>query len=254
MPVVLEIKRKVAIIRIDNPATLNALSDSILYEIERHILSINANNNIKIAIITGSGKSFVAGADISSMKMMSVNEANEFALLGSRIFREIETSNKVFIAAVNGYALGGGCELSLACDIRIASNKAIFGFPEVSLGIFPGFSGIRRMMKIVGEGYTKELVFSGKMISSEKAKEIGLVNKVVGAEVLEEECMKLAENITMNSSNAICKAKQAMRIISDIDDENLIEVHSTLFAECFNHPDQREGMTAFLEERKPVFE
>lgn len=252
MPIILETKGKVGIVRINNIQTLNALSCQILHDLDAIIKKLCDEDGIRVIIITGTGKSFVAGADIFSMSKMNTCEAEWFAMLGSSIFRRIETADKVFIAAVNGYALGGGCELALACDLRVASEKSKFGLPEVTLGVFPGFSGIRRMMDVVGETKTKELVFTGAMISAEEAYNMNLVNKVVSPESLEHEAMTLAENIASNSFNAIIQAKRAISFLTE-SAENVIKHHSALFAECFSHPDQKEGMNAFLEKRKPLF-
>ena len=164
---------------------------------------IQDNNCLRVVIFTGEGKAFVAGADISEMKTMSANEANNYAMLGAQLFQRIEFLNKVTIAAVNGFALGGGCELAMACDIRIASDKAKFGQPEVGLGITPGFSGIRRMMEIIGEAKAKEYIFSGRMFDAQEAERIGFVNKVIPADTLMEECQKIAEEIASKSFNAV---------------------------------------------------
>lgn len=252
MPITTEINNRIAVIKIDNQATLNALNTSVLEQLDTHISDVSNNTNIRCVVITGCGKAFVAGADISEMCNMSLNDAEQFALLGSQVLKKIETSNKVFIASINGYALGGGCELALACDIRIASEKAKFGLPEVSLGVFPGFSGIRRMLDIVGEAKTKELVFTGRMISAEDACNINLVNNVVSPEKLNDEVMALADTIANNSFNAIIQAKKAINSLP-YSVENVIKCHSALFAKCFSHPDQKEGMTAFLKKRKPKF-
>lgn len=252
MPVSLVQKDSIGIITIDNPATLNALSETILKALDTQICSVCEDESIRVVIITGVGKSFVAGADISSMVNMTSDEAEDFANLGSNIFRKIEKSDKIFIAAINGYALGGGCELALACDIRIASDKAKFGLPEVSLGVFPGFSGIRRMRDIVGEAKTKELVFTGRMISAEEACNINLVNNIVPPEALNDEVIALADTIVNNSFNAVAQAKKAINSLP-YSVEDVIKCHSALFAGCFSHPDQKEGMTAFLEKRKPMF-
>lgn len=252
MPITTEINNRIAVIKIDNQATLNALNTSVLEQLDTQINDVSNNTDIRCVIITGCGKAFVAGADISEMRNMSLSDAEQFALLGSQVLRKIETSNKVFIASINGYALGGGCELALACDIRIASEKAKFSLPEVSLGVFPGFSGIRRMLDIVGEAKTKELIFSGRMISAEEAFNINLVNNVVSPEKLNDEVMALADTIANNSFNAIIQAKKAINSLP-YSVENVIKCHSALFAECFSHPDQKKGMTAFLEKRKPIF-
>lgn len=242
----------VAIVTIKNPASLNALSSNVLVELATTIETLEADDSIKVIIITGDGKAFVAGADISEMKDMSDSEAKDYAMLGAQLFQRIEFLDKVTIAAVNGFALGGGCELAMACDIRIASDKAKFGQPEVGLGITPGFSGIRRMMEIVGEAKAKENIFSGRMFDAQEAERIGLVNKVVPADSLMEECQKMAEEIANKSFNAVITSKKVMNALKDNVDEK-VRFQSECFADCFKHKDQKIGMNAFLNKEKPFF-
>ena len=165
---------RIAVVRIIRPQVLNALSSEVLAELSDVIEQLASDDALRVVIITGDGKAFVAGADISEMKEMTAEAAYDYAMLGAGLFQRIETLDKVTIAAVNGFALGGGCELAMACDIRIASERARFGQPEVSLGIMPGFSGIRRMMDLVGESKAKELIFSGRMFDACEAEHIGL--------------------------------------------------------------------------------
>jgi enoyl-CoA hydratase len=251
--IISEIHSGIATLTLDNQRNLNALSGFVLTELDRKLDEVIADEEVKVVLITGAGKAFVAGADIAEMKDLSPADAKVFALQGSRVFRRIETAGKVFIAAVNGYALGGGCELAMACDLRLAAENAKFGLPEVGLGIFPGFSGIRRLMELVGEGKAKELVFTGKTILSDEACRIGLVNSVVPQEKLLEAANELAQEILAKSLNAILKAKQAMNQFNGGRTETLIEEHAELFASCFGHEDQKEGMAAFLEKRAPKF-
>lgn len=243
---------KVGVIRISKPQSLNALSSEILEELTSAIDQLTADANIRVIILTGDGKAFVAGADISEMKDMSEKQANEYAMLGAKLFKKIETLNKVTIAAINGFALGGGCELAMACDIRIASEKAKFGQPEVGLGITPGFSGIRRMMEIVGEAKAKEYIFSGRMYDAFEAEKAGLVNKVVSPETLMEECQKMAGEIASKSFNAVITSKKLMNAMKG-DLDNAVKMQSESFADCFNHPDQKIGMNAFVNKEKPFF-
>lgn len=251
--IISEIHSGIATLTLDNQRNLNALSGSVLTELDRKLDEVIADDKVKVVLITGAGKAFVAGADIAEMKDLSPADAKAFALQGSRIFRRMETAGKVFIAAVNGYALGGGCELAMACDLRLAAENAKFGLPEVGLGVFPGFSGVRRLMELVGEGTAKELVFTGKTILSDEACRMGLVNRVVPQERLMEAAQEMAQAILAKSQNAIVQAKLAMNRCQDARTEKLIEEHAELFAFCFGHEDQKEGMAAFLEKRAPKF-
>ena len=247
-----EFQGRTALVTINQPASLNALSSDILRELNEVIDVLSDNLEVRVIILTGAGRSFVAGADISEMKDMSVCQANDYAMLGGKLFQKIETLNKVTIAAINGFALGGGCELAMACDIRIASEKAKFGQPEVGLGITPGFSGIRRMMEVVGEAKAKEYIFSGRMFDAFEAEKVGLVNKVVSLDTLMDECHKLAEEIASKSFNAVITSKKLMNVTKgDID--RAIEMQSACFADCFNYPDQKTGMNAFVNKEKPFF-
>lgn len=247
-----EFQGRTALVTINQPASLNALSSDILRELNEVIDVVSESLETRVIIITGAGRSFVAGADISEMKDMSVAQANDYAMLGAKLFQKIETLNKVTIAAINGFALGGGCELAMVCDIRIASEKAKFGQPEVGLGITPGFSGIRRMMEIVGEAKAKEYIFSGRMFDAFEAEKVGLVNKVVSPEALIEECHKLAEEIASKSFNAVITSKKLMNAMKG-DLDNAVKMQSEYFADCFNHPDQKTGMNAFVNKEKPFF-
>lgn len=252
--IISEIHSGIATITLDNQRNLNALSGSVLTELDRKLDEVIADDKVKVVLITGAGKAFVAGADIAEMKDLTPSDAKALALKGSRLFRRMETAGKVFIAAVNGYALGGGCELAMACDVRIASENAKFGLPEVGLGIFPGFSGIRRLMELVGEGRAKELVFTGRTIPADEASRMGLVNCVVPQERLMAAAQEMAQAILSRSQNAVVQAKLAMNRCRDERSEQLIEEHAELFAACFGHADQKEGMTAFLGKRPAKFQ
>lgn len=243
---------RIAIVTISQPASLNALSSAILWKLDEVLTTIYKNDETRVIIFTGAGRSFVAGADISEMKDMSEAQANDYAMLGAKLFQKIETLNMVTIAAINGFALGGGCELAMACDIRIASEKAKFGQPEVGLGITPGFSGIRRMMEIAGEAKAKEYIFSGRMFDAFEAEKSGIVNKVVSPETLMEECQKVAEEIASKSFNAVITSKKLMNAMKG-DLDNAVKMQSEYFADCFNHPDQKTGMNAFANKEKPFF-
>ena len=240
-------------ITLDNPKTLNALDSKMLSEIEEVFVQAREDASVRAVILTGSGKSFVAGADIKAMSTMSAEEAKIFGAKGARVFRMIEVLPKPVIAAVNGFALGGGCELAMACDIRVASTKAKFGQPEVGLGITPGFSGTQRLPRIVGIGKAKELIFSGNIISAEEAQKIGLVEQVVEPEELLHTAQVLAEKIVSNGSVAVSLSKQAINDGLQMDIDRGIDMEVALFALCFSTEDQKEGMSAFLEKRAPKF-
>ncbi|WP_353892751.1 short-chain-enoyl-CoA hydratase [Proteinivorax hydrogeniformans] len=244
---------EVGILSINRPKALNALNQELLSELNIAIEKITENADIKALLITGEGKSFVAGADISQMLDKSPEEARNFAVLGMDVFRKIELMEIPVIAAINGFALGGGCELALACDIRIASEKAKFGQPEVTLGITPGFGGTQRLPRTVGEAKAKELIFTGDMIDAETAQNIGLVNNVVEADALLEESLKMAKKIASYSSIPVKYSKAAINRGMQMDIDSAMELEKDLFALCFASEDQKEGMAAFVNKRKPEF-
>jgi enoyl-CoA hydratase len=251
--VILEKEGLIGIIRMNRPDALNALNSATFHEYDNVLDVLEKDSEIRIVIITGEGKAFVAGADIVEMKDMNGEQSRAFSELGQRIFRRFERMDKVFIAAVNGFALGGGCELAMACDIRIASEKAKFGQPEVNLGVTPGFAGTARLPRIVGSAKAKELLFTGNMINAEEAKRIGLVNQVVPPESLMEEVKKLAQNILTKGPLAIKMVKACVNrgMQTDIDNAGAIEVDA--FGQCFESGQTDEGMTAFLEKREAKF-
>ena len=237
---------------ISAPKSLNALNSTILKELDDFVSHIG--DDVRALIITGDGeKSFVAGADISEMANLNEAEGEVFGRLGAQVFRKIETLPIPVIAAVNGFALGGGCELAMACDIRIASNKAKFGQPEVGLGIIPGFSGTYRLAKLVGMGMAKELIYSGRAIRADEALRIGLVNAIYEPEQLMEEAMNLANRIVVNAPIAIRYAKQCINEEYDLAADDAIAYENKMFGKCFATQDQKEGMSAFLNKAKPEF-
>lgn len=246
-------EENIGILSINRPDTLNSLNSELLKELDKAIDFIKQDEEIYVLIITGEGKAFVAGADIGEMKDLAYTEAKEFAELGMNVFRKIELLDIPTIAAVNGFALGGGCELAMSCDIRIASERAKFGQPEVGLGITPGFAGTQRLPRLVGLPIAKELIFTGDIIDAKKAYEIHLVNKVVPSDQLLEESKALATKIAQKGQIAVRYAKEAIRISDEMDIEQGMEIESDLFAKCFDTEDQKEGMTAFLERRTPNF-
>jgi len=240
-------------IKINNPHSLNSLNGDVLQDLDAAFDLVAQDDEVSVIVLTGEGKAFVAGADIAYMNGLNVEQAKKFSENGARIFRKIEMLNKVVIAAVNGFALGGGCELAMACDMRIASEKAKFGQPEVGLGITPGFSGTQRLPRLVGLGRAKELILTGELIGAEEAYRIGLVNKVINKENLMEETYAIAKKILSNSKSAVKYAKESMNRGIETDIETGIAIEANLFGLCFAHEDQKEGMTAFLEKRKANF-
>jgi len=255
MSVVLsEKKGKVALLTINRPEALNALNMDVLKGLHDSLLEISRDESISVIKIVGSGeKAFVAGADIAGMKNMTPVQAEEFAAYGQRTFRMLETSKKITIAVVNGFALGGGCELAMSCDLIYASSKAKFGQPEVNLGVIPGFGGTQRLQRLVGIQKARELIYTGKIISADEAKTIGLVAQVFAPEELDGAVSALIEDITSKGPYALAQAKAAMRIGQDLDLNRACQMEKELFAMCFSHPDQKEGMDAFLTKRKPTF-
>ena len=238
-------------VTISSPATLNALNSTILAELDALVESLPATT--RALVITGEGKSFVAGADISEMAHLSEAEGLAFGQRGAAVFKKIEDLPFPVIAAVNGFALGGGCELAMACDIRIASAKAKFGQPEVGLGIIPGFSGTYRLPKLVGQGMAKELIYTGKVIGADEALRIGLVGSVVEQEELEGAVDALLAAILKNAPIAVRYAKACINGNYDLTAEESIALENRYFAKCFTTEDQKEGMAAFLEKRKATF-
>ena len=246
------------IISINRPKALNALNKEILGELD-DIITMLAHERPNVPlIITGEGsKAFVAGADISEMMEMSPKEAKEFANYGHDVFAKIEEFPSPTIAAINGYALGGGNELALACDIRIAAENAKFGQPEVGLGIIPGFGGTQRLSQVVGTANTLDLVITGRSIDASEALRIGLVHKVVPSGMALDEAISYARALGRNSSFAMSQAKKAIyrRGLEETQTgRSGMDIEAELFSECFLHPDQKEGMKAFVEKRSPAFE
>ena len=242
----------VTVLTISAPKTLNALNSSILKELNDFI--DNLEPTTRVLIITGDGeKSFVAGADISEMVHLNEAQGHEFGRLGAQVFRKIEVLPIPVIAAVNGFALGGGCELAMSCDIRICSANAKFGQPEVGLGIIPGFSGTYRLPKLIGQGYAKEMIYTGKVIRSDEALRIGLVNAVYEPAELMGKAMEMAAMMLKNAPVAIGLAKQSINEGYDLDADGAIALENKLFGKCFATTDQKEGMDAFLNKREATF-
>ncbi|WP_417428685.1 enoyl-CoA hydratase-related protein [Halpernia sp.] len=242
----------VTTITINKPESLNALNKTIIEELSNVFSEINEDKDCRVAILTGAGeKSFVAGADIKEFSDFGSANAENLARFGQeKLFNKIENLSKPVIAAVNGFALGGGLELAMSCHIRYASENAKLGLPEVTLGLIPGYGGTQRLPKLVGKGMANEMIFSAKMISAQKAKEIGLVNEVFSSEELLSKCLELAITISRNSPLAIQKAIKAVNLYNTLEG---FETEIKSFGELFDLEDKKEGVSAFLEKRKPNF-
>ena len=245
---------KTALVTIDRPKALNALNPETLAELLELFSELAEKDELVGVILTGAGeKAFVAGADISAMQHYDALAGREFGKLGHRVMSAIEQFPKPVIAAVNGFALGGGCELALACDIRICSENAKFGQPEVNLGVIPGFGGTQRLPRLVGKGHGFELLFTGDMIDAQEACRIGLVNRVVALEQLLPECLGIMEKIAQKGPVAIALCKEVVRAGMEMDSDRACQYEADLFGVCFASDDQKEGMKAFLEKRVPQF-
>ena len=249
-----EVQDSIGVLTVNRPKVLNALNRETMQELNDLVGKIAVDKTVGVVIITGSGdKSFVAGADISQMQSMSALEGRQWGRFSQNVFNAIENLPQPVIAAVNGYALGGGCELAMCCDMRIASEKAKFGQPEVLLGVVPGFAGTQRLPRIIGKGRAKELLFTGNQIDAAEAYRIGLVNAVVPAEQLMEEAKKWAKTILSRGPVAVQLCKAAVNEGLDMDFESGQAYESEVFGLCFATEDQKEGMAAFLEKRSARF-
>ncbi|PZU91179.1 MAG: enoyl-CoA hydratase [Chryseobacterium sp.] len=247
----LTIDNKIAVVTINRPESLNALNAQVLTDLDNVFEHLGSEKTVNCIILTGSGeKSFVAGADIKEFPSLDSEKAKQLAKRGHSVFNKIENLNKPVIAAINGFALGGGLELALACHIRYASDNAKLGLPEVTLGLIPGYGGTQRLPKIVGKGIANEIIFSAKMISAEKAKSIGLVNEVFSQEELIPKTTELASQIAKNSPQGI---EKAIKAVNASDNENGMDSEIIFFGELFSQEDFKEGVSAFIEKRKPIF-
>lgn len=252
--VTVEMSGEIAIMKLNRPGALNALDTPMLREMRDALKEVNNNRDARVLIITSSvEKAFIAGADIKLMSELEADSAEEFVNRGNKVMNIIEYMPIPVIAAVNGYALGGGTELALACDIVYASERAKFGQPEVKLGIIPGFGGTQRLPRLIGRNKAKELIYTGDVITAQEAKDIGIVNKVCAHETLMDEVMTLAQKITQTGALAIAAAKKAIYdgYHHSLDEGCQIEARS--FVHLFGTTDQKEGMKAFIEKRKPNF-
>ena len=248
--VLYEQKDAVGIVTINRPEALNALNSAVLDELNSVIDAVDLNT-VRCLILTGAGeKSFVAGADIGEMSSLTKAEGEAFGKKGNDVFRKIETLPIPVIAAVNGFALGGGCEISMSCDIRICSENAVFGQPEVGLGITPGFGGTQRLARLVSPGMAKQLIYTARNIKADEAYRIGLVNAVYPQEELMAQAQKMAAGIAMNAPIAVRNCKKAINDGLDVAMDDALVIEEKLFGDCFETHDQVEGMSAFLEKRK----
>ena len=248
--VLFEQKGAVGVITINREKALNALNSQVLDELNA-VLDAVKLDEVRCLILTGAGeKSFVAGADIGEMSALTKAEGEAFGKKGNDVFRKLETFPIPVIAAINGFALGGGCEISMSCDIRICSDNAVFGQPEVGLGITPGFGGTQRLARLVGDGMAKQMIYSARNIKSDEAYRIGLVNAVYQIEELMPAAEKMAAGIAKNAPIAVRNCKKAINEGLQVDMDQAIVIEEKLFGDCFESYDQKEGMTAFLEKRK----
>jgi len=251
---ILEKEDYLAVLYINRRKAMNALNAETLYELEAAVKDVKTDPNIKVMIVTGTGnKSFVAGADINFMLPLSPAEGRYFSDLGERVMRQFDLLEKPVIAAINGYALGGGCELAMACDIRLASETATFALPEVGLGVIPGFGGTQRLSRLIGEGRAKELTFTTDVIDSQEAYRLGLVNHVYPLDQLMDEAKKLAKKIAAKAPLAVGYAKFAINKGLQVDIDTAMSIESDMFGMCCATTDKSEGMGAFVEKRKPQF-
>ena len=249
----IEKENNIATLTINRPDKMNALNKTVLDELDRAIDELNADSSIRSIIITGAGpKAFVAGADISEFKGLNKEQAIAMAEKGQRIFKKIEDSSKPIVAAVNGFALGGGCELAMSCHFRLASENAKFGQPEVNLGLIPGYGGTQRLVQLIGKGKAIELLITANMVGASEAKSLGLVNQVTSAEELLSETKKILSVINTKAPLAIASCIRAANAVFD-ETKNGFREEVKEFGDCFDTADMTEGVNAFLEKRKAEF-
>jgi enoyl-CoA hydratase len=249
-----DVNQNIGLITINRPDKLNALNHDTLVELKAALENLRSDENIFVVIITGSGeKAFVAGADISEINKLNMLEGKKFAEFGQSVFSMIEKFEKPVIAAVNGFALGGGCELALSCHIRLASENAKFGQPEVNLGIIPGYGGTQRLTRLINSGRAAEMILTADMIDSNEALRIGLVNKVYPQSELQSQAFEMAVKIASKGQQAIRLALKAIKVVDEVSLQEGQNMEATLFALCCGTEDFKEGTKAFLEKRKPAF-
>jgi len=249
-----KISNHIAILTINRPEVLNAMNNEVVAHLDATVQSCIEDEQVGVIILTGAGeKAFVAGADIKKMQSMGPEAALEFGKAGQQMTLTIENSPKPVIAAVNGFALGGGCEISLACHIRVASETATFGQPEVLLGILPGWGGTQRLPRLVGSGLANEIITTGRMVSAVEAKSMGLVNHVVPPDELIDKCMEIANQILNNGPNAIAKSLSCIQKRMGMSMEDGLQIEVENFSKLFATEEAKEGLSAFVEKRKPNF-
>lgn len=251
--ITIEVKDAVAVITITREKALNALNAELISEMRSFFMGSWKERDFQCAIITGAGKAFVAGADIGELSRLDVAGATKTAHVGQYLMKTIENFPCPVIAAINGFALGGGCELAMACDIRLASEKAKLGQPEVNLGVIPGYGGTQRLARLVGRGKAKELIFTGDLITAAEAYRIGLVDEVYPPEELMDKAMEMAQKIVSKSAPSIASAKELINRGLDLNLSAGTDFEKTHFGNLYGGPDTKEGLTAFLEKRPPKF-
>ena len=250
----IEIKNKVAVITLNRPDKLNAINAQTMDELKNAFEEVTNNEDVFVVILTGSGeKAFVAGADIKELNMLDAISGKEFSEKGQEVFNIIENLNKPVIAAVNGFALGGGCEIALACHIRLASENAKFGQPEVNLGIIPGYGGTQRLTRLINSGRAMEYILTGSMINANEAYRIGIVNHVYPQNELMNKAFEMANKIISKSQYAVKQAIKAVNIVDEVSGKEGLNYEASLFGLCCGTEDFKEGTSAFLEKRKPEF-
>ncbi len=253
--IILDVKGSIATLLYNRPKALNALNNALFDELDQALDQIRDNQDIRVVIFTGAGdKAFVAGADIAELEKMNPLEAKTFSRKGQKVFSKIEALPIPAIAAVNGFALGGGSEAALACDFIYASEKAVFGLPEITLGLIPGFGGTQRLARLVGPNLAREMVFTGQMIKAQDALAYGIVNKICAPDKLMEETLKTAEIIASRGKVALRSAKEVILNGLNTDLETGCRIENDVFGLTMASEDAKEGTRAFLEKRKPVFQ
>ncbi len=251
---VVEVENNIAVVTVNRPEKLNALNNETIEELDEVFSQLNENEDVYVIILTGSGdKAFVAGADISELNNLDEQKAKMFSEKGQKVFSRIEKMEKPVIAAVNGYALGGGCEIALACNIRLASDNAVFGQPEVNLGIIPGYGGTQRLTKLINSGRAAQYILTGDMINAEEALRIGLVNKVYPQAELMIKAKEMGKKICSKGQFAVRMAMKAINIVGEVSGTEGQNYEASVFALCCGTDDFKEGTSAFLEKRKPIF-
>jgi enoyl-CoA hydratase len=250
----LEFTNKIAVVFINRPEKLNALNSNVMSDLKDCFTELKSNEDVYVIILSGSGeKAFVAGADISELNNLNMIAAKEFSEKGQEVFDLIENMNKPVIAAVNGFALGGGCELALSCHIRLASENAKFGQPEVNLGLIPGYGGTQRLTRLINSGRAMELILTGDIIDAAEAGRLGLVNHIYPLTDLMSKAMELADKIASKGQYAVKQALKAVTICDEVSGSEGLKFEASLFSLCWGTDDFKEGTSAFLEKRKPAF-